>query len=158
MTVYAPSDVQSITVPDGCGQPHAAGDLAEGERFAVDCAACEPRILAMAGHGWASDPLQVAPTPDERRRFEALEANAKAQQAATWSNPQAIGNAVAAALGQQGAPSLLEQIKALSAEDRKALVGLLSDEPTKPEPEPKPPAAAKKTAPAAKKTAPGKAE
>lgn len=129
MTAYAPSDVRSITVPHGCGEPHEAGDLAEGERFAIDCAECEPHILAMAGHGWAMDPLQVALTPDERTRFEALEANAKAQQATTWADPQAIGNAVAAALGvagQTSAPSLLNQIKSMSPEDKATLAGLLN--------------------------------
>lgn len=128
MTAYAPSDVRSITVPLGCGQPHDAGELAEDERFAVDCAECEPHILALKDHGWARDPLQVALTPDERQRFESLEANAKAQQATTWSDPRAIGNAVAQALGvaqQQAAPSLLEQIKAMSGEDKAALAGLL---------------------------------
>lgn len=156
MTAYAPSDVRSITVPHGCGEPHEAGDLAEGERFAIDCPDCEPHILAMAGHGWAMDPLQVALTPDERARFEALEANAKAQQATTWADPRAIGNAVAAALGVSGqtsAPSLLEQIKAMSPEDKAALAGLLNL-PAPAEAE-TPAPAAKKAAPA-RKTAPGK--
>jgi hypothetical protein len=136
MTAYAPSDVRSITIPAGCGQSHDAGDLAEGERFTVDCAECEPHILALAGHGWASNPLQVALTPDERTALEALERNAKAQQATTWSDPKAIGNAMAQALGTFGpapaAPSLLEQIKALNAEEKAALVGLLTETPAEP--------------------------
>lgn len=132
MTAYAPSDVRSITVPAGCGQPHEAGELAEGERFVVDCAECEPHILALKDHGWARDPLQVALTPDERQRFEALETNARAQQASTWADPRAIGNAVAEALGvagAQAAPSLLEQIKAMSGEDKAVLAGLLYPAP-----------------------------
>lgn len=160
MTAYAPSDVRSITVPHGCGQPHEAGDLAEGERFAVDCAECEPHILAMAGHGWAMHPLQVDPTPDERRASEALERNAKAQQASTWSDPQAIGNAVAAALGvaaQQSAPSLLEQIKAMNAEEKAALAGLLGFTAPAETPAETKPAPAKKATPA-KKAVAAKAE
>lgn len=154
MTAYAPSDVRSITVPAGCGQPHEAGELAEGERFAVDCAECEPHILALKDHGWARDPLQVALTPDERQRFEALEANAKAQQATTWADPRAIGNAVAEALGvagAQAAPSLLQQIKSLSGEDRATLAGLLGyPAPEAPAPETPAPEPAEK--PATKRT------
>lgn len=142
MTTYAPSDVRSITIPAGCGQSHDAGELAEGERFAVDCAECEPYILALKDHGWSTDPLQVAMTPDERTAFEALERNAKAQQASTWSDPRAIGNAVAQALGvaqQQQAPSLLEQIKAMTGEDKAALATLLGfiapETPAETEPE-----------------------
>jgi hypothetical protein len=154
MTAYAPSDVRSITVPQGCGQPHEAGDLAEGERFAVDCPECESFILTMTGHGWAADPLQVDLTPDERRANEALERNAKARQATTWSDPAAIGNAVAQALGvaqAQAAPSLLDQIRAMSDEDKAALAGLLGYEtPVQPAEKPAAAPAAKKAAPAKK--------
>ncbi len=154
MTVYAPSDVRSITVPAGCGQPHEAGELADGERFALDCAECEPHVLALKDHGWARDPLQVALTPDERQRFEALEANAKAQQATTWSDPRAIGNAVAEALGVARGlnVSLLDQIKAMSGEDKAALAGLLYPTPETPVEQPE---TAEKPAPA--KRAPRKA-
>lgn len=139
MTAWAPSDVLSITVPQGCGQPHEAGELAEGQRFGVECAECEAHILALEGHGWARDPLQVLQTPDERRQSEALETNARAQQASTWADPRAIGNAVAQALGvaqQQAAPSLLEQIKAMSGEDKAALAGLLGYSAPEPVTEP----------------------
>ena|SRR5262245_25329262 len=79
MTVYAPSDVRSITVPAGCGQPHAAGDLADGERFTVDCPACEPKILGMRT-GWAQAAGDVAKTPDEIAA--AASEHAEAQRAA----------------------------------------------------------------------------
>ena len=127
MTVYAPSDVQSVTVPHGCGTTHTRPDeLHDDERFGIDCEQCEPLILAQR-HGWANNPLHVEMTPDERAAYEALDAKAKAQQAMTWSDPNAIGEAVAKALGAQAAPpgNLLAQIRALSDDDKQALAGLL---------------------------------
>jgi len=128
MTLYAPSDVRAILVPQergGCGQPHEAGTLAEGEHFAITCPECEAHVNTL-GHGWAPDPLQVAMTPDERAQFEALSKQAQARQATTWADPDAIGKAVATALGVQAQPtSLLDQLRALSPDDKAALAGIL---------------------------------
>jgi hypothetical protein len=129
MTLHAPTDVRSISIPTdrgGCGEPHKlAGDPAEGEHLTVDCGPCEAVISTM-GHGWAADPLQVALTPDERARFDALSDQAKTRQASTWADPQAIGNAVAQALATAGGQgSLLDQIRAMPDEHRAMLAALL---------------------------------
>src|SRR5213082_2628785 len=103
MTAYAPSDVRSITVPHGCGQPHEAGDLAPGERFAFNCEQCEPHVLGLAGHGWATSPMHVGLTCDEKAEAEALERQAAASRDKTWSDPKAFAAFMASAgYGQPG--------------------------------------------------------
>lgn len=67
MTAYAPSDVRTVSLGDGCGQPHTAPD---NQRLAVDCEVCAPLLIAQKSLGWAADPLDVALTPDERHRIE----------------------------------------------------------------------------------------
>lgn len=135
MTVYAPSDVRSITVPTdrgGCGMPHElTGEPADGERFSVNCPACEPHIIA-ARIGWAHTPHGVHLTPDEIAQVEAEEARAKREQNRTWGSPEALGSAFAAAMSAKmgtpaaSAPTLMEQIAALSPEERAALGAMLT--------------------------------
>jgi len=138
MTVYAPSDTRSISISPtrgGCGQPHTAGDLADGERFSVTCPACEPHIIA-AATGWAHTPEGVHLTPDELAVVEADEARAKRERNRTWGDPQALGKAFAEVMGAQMAmppavsttgPSLLEQIAALSPNEKRALSAMLAE-------------------------------
>jgi hypothetical protein len=134
MTVYAPTDSRAITIPverGGCGQPHEAGDLAEGARFVVDCPRCEPHIIG-ARLGWAHTPHGVALTPDEIASVEQDEARAKREQNRTWGSPDALAHTFAAAMAKQvsggggSAPSLLEQIAALTGEERAALAAMLT--------------------------------
>lgn len=135
MTVYAPSDVRSITIPadrGGCGKSHELiGELADGDRFAIDCPACEPHIIA-ARTGWAHTPHGVHLTPDEIAQVEAEEARAKREQNRTWGSPEALGSAFAAAMAAKmgapsaSAPTLMEQIVALSPEERAALGAMLT--------------------------------
>lgn len=165
MTVHAPTDVRAITIPTergGCGQPHEAdANLGPGEHFAVNCPDCEPVIMGL-GHGWAGDPLGVSLTPDERAHLATLDDQAKAHQAKTWSDPDAVGKAIASALANAGPRpgSLLDQIRAEAAAlddagkaELAAALGLIPA----PAPADEPPAAetpAKKAAPAKKTTPP----
>lgn len=133
MTVHAPTGHGSVTIPvskGGCGEPHAKAD--DEPRLSVDCPLCEPAIMKMAGHGWAYTPEGVHLNPDERREVEQQENAARRAQARTLGDPVALSKVFAEsmrdALGTgQGAPAptLLEQIAALSAEDRAALKAML---------------------------------
>lgn len=173
MTLYAPSDVRAITVPTdlgGCGHPHTApDDLPEGELFALDCVPCEQFVNTLR-HGWAPDPLNVGLTTDERRRQEALSDQAKARQASTWADPDAIGKAVASALSTH-APrpgGILDALRAEAASldetgkaELAALLGLTAPAPADPPAAVAEPATPATDAPAprkvAKKTAAGPA-
>lgn len=139
MTIYAMTDVTSITIPadrGGCGDPHTRpGDLPAGERFTVTCPQCEPVIIA-GSTGWAHTPDGVRLTCDEIALVEVDEARAKREQNRTWGDPKALGAAFAEALSAQMAPppageppSLLAQIAALSPEERLALGQMLAPPP-----------------------------
>lgn len=78
MTAYAPSDVRTVSLGAGCGEQHAAAD---DERFSVDCAICAPLLVSQKSLGWASDPADVALTPDERHRIELDKQGAERAQA-----------------------------------------------------------------------------
>lgn len=130
MTVYAPSDVRSISVPThrgGCGLVHDAGDLADGQRFAVDCPGCEPAIIATRT-GWAHTPEGVCLTPDEIGVADAEAAKAQRESNRTWANPAAMFALMKSAGSQPPAevPSLLAQIAALSPEERAVLGAMLT--------------------------------
>lgn len=134
MTVWAPSDVRSITIPThkgGCGQSHEAGELAKGQHFSVTCPPCEPAIIALR-HGWAYNEAGVHLTPDEIAEVEQQEAEAKRQQNRTWGDPNAVGRALAEEL-RKGAPeqptNFLAAVAAMSPEDRAALRELLGPAP-----------------------------
>lgn len=120
MTVYAPTDVRSINVPSGCGSPHEAGDLAEGELFTVDCPACEPGIIA-ARTGWAHTLEGVHLTPDEIAVVDAQKAQAERAKAQTWGDPHALGKSLAEALAAQVPapasvdPMIVEQMASMAA-------------------------------------------
>jgi hypothetical protein len=134
MTVYAPTDVQSITIPTdrgGCGQSHEAGELAPGRRFSIDCPACEPLIVGLRT-GWAATPIGVHLTPDEIAEDEAAEALAIRERNRTWAQRGPAG-------GQDGparTPSMLELFAAASADERAALAAMLNAQPAPVEPPP----------------------
>lgn len=170
MTVYAPSDFNAVSVPvdaGGCGQTHGGGDRAPGEHLAVDCEKCEPILLSMAGHGWASDPLHVALTPDEQRASEAMATKAAMEQQKTWSSPQAFAafmhaagfNQAGAEDGGAAAQEMLRMMREMqdTMQQQQAEIERLKaandGQPTPPAATPAKKAAAKKAAPAAGKTA-----
>lgn len=132
MTVYAPTDHTSITIPaerGGCGMEHKAGLLEPGEKFRINCPACEPFILKMRT-GWAATPEGVSLTPDEIGEVERDERDAKRQQNRTWGDPSVFASEFAKAIGagsraQVETPTLLAQIASLAPEERAALAGML---------------------------------
>ena len=175
MTVYAPTDVRAITVPDsfgGCGQPHESGELSPGERWALDCLPCEQALTSapLNSHGWANRIDQVALTPDERQLLETQE---KEGSAATAMMVRQLGDTLASALRQgysglagvpvaapqPAAPSaadLAAALKTLPADDLADLLKIAGLSPATDEVKPvlaEPPAAKKAVAPV-KKAAP----
>lgn len=171
MTVHAPTDFTSITIPQergGCGQSHEAEQTPEGQPSKITCEKCEPHIIA-ARLGFSHDPISVALTCDELGAVEAAERSASREQNKTMAS--LLPMIRAQFLSQQSAvpavpaPSLLEQIQALGAEDRAALAAMLTpapaadaqsaegdDKPADKSAADKPPAA--KSAPAKKTTPP----
>lgn len=128
MTMYAPRDHTNIRVPAGCGATHDT--LTEAGQLVVDCAACEP-IIAQMGHGWAYTHDAVAQTPDEVRDDETRRKNAERQQITTWSTPGAFSEMMTKALTTAGAspttgPGLIQQLMAMSVEERRTLAALLN--------------------------------
>lgn len=148
MTVYAPTDFVSITIPEdrgGCGHPHEAGETNELGHAIINCDKCEPLILATR-HGFGASPSAVHLTTDEIAEAESAEAQAARARNRTWGDPQVLGDAIAGALARAvpaAAPSLAEQVAGLSDEQKAELRTLLGDEPTAPK------KAAKKATPAA---------
>lgn len=74
MTLYAPTDVQSIIIPEGCGQSHG---IDAGAQLIIECGPCERAMGAHQHLGWAASPDKVAPTCDERAQAERDEDAAK---------------------------------------------------------------------------------
>lgn len=110
MTVHAPSDVRSVTVPEhfgGCGVEHSAGDLEPGQRMSLDCGPCELALTSppLNAHGWSSREDGVALTPDERLLLESQE---KEGSAATALMVKQLGESLAQAVrhGHIGAAQL----------------------------------------------------
>lgn len=156
MTMYAPSDVKSINLPNGCKQQHHRGDAAQ---LVVDCGPCEAALSAHPSLGWAYQADSVALTPDERA--QASRDDEKAQRAgvrrlAQWA---AGGDAPAQ---PPAAVGLVEQVLRMTPEEKAALRVLLgTDTPAPaaaPAPAEAPPAPpAMKAAPAAAPPAPAAA-
>jgi len=146
MTVYAPSDVRAITVPiqfGGCGEPHVSAELAEGERWALDCESCGQALTRppLSSHGWAHSIDKVALTPDERRLLETQE---KEGSAATALMVRQLGDTLAAAVRQgylgHAAPApappstseLMSALKSLAPEDLAQLLTIAGLDNTAP--------------------------
>jgi hypothetical protein len=130
MTVWSPTDVRAIAPAGGCGEIHSAPEgLAKGDMMSVDCPTCEPLILGL-GWGWATDPAHVELTPDERLAAEAAD---REGSVATNLAMREFGRAVADRVHGPApvAPAtLMEQIAAMSAEDKAALAAALAPTPT----------------------------
>lgn len=102
MTVYAPTGTTSINVSTGCGREHsAARELGPGEHFKVECASCEPHILATKT-GWSADLSTVALTPDERAIYEQQE---KVGQRAQAIASRALAERLGDLIRMDGAPA-----------------------------------------------------
>jgi hypothetical protein len=129
MTVIAPSDHTSIMIPTergGCGRQHEK----DGDRLTVDCDLCEPVILnELRRHGWATTLSGVALTPDEIGEVESAERQAERQKNRTWGDPAVFAAALKDALGTSTAtveaPSLFQQIAALSPQERITLAEMM---------------------------------
>ena len=128
MTMYAPSDVFSITVPDGCNNPHQAGEGWPAVRMRIDCPMCELALTSPTRQklGWAPAAAKVKPTCDEIAQREADEDSAK-RAGVEHLNALSLGMSVGG-----GGGSLVEQILRLSPEERAALRVLLGETPTEP--------------------------
>jgi hypothetical protein len=129
MTVYAPSDVRSINIPHGCPESHEAGELAEGERFSVDCAVCEPLIMATKT-GWAHTPEGVHLTPDERAVVEFERKEAERIKAKTWGDPDALGSSLGRSLAdalKAASPAQVDQALIAQADENKALMASMME-------------------------------
>lgn len=125
MTLHAPTDVRSITVPGGCGHPHDAGDLADGERMSIDCPPCEAVIGKTPSMGWGTHPHHATLTCDERAEaarvadqaqrvgMANLAALAGGQIGAAAATPSGTADALVAALQAQNV-ALAAQLEALS--------------------------------------------
>lgn len=102
MTVYAPTGTTSINVSTGCGREHSAvRELGPGEHFKVECASCEPHILATKT-GWSADLSTVALTPDERAIYEQQE---KVGQRAQAIASRALAERLGDLIRMDGAPA-----------------------------------------------------
>ncbi|MHB1430621.1 MAG: hypothetical protein ACYCVZ_00675 [Streptosporangiaceae bacterium] len=86
MTMYARSDIVSITIPaesGGCGSPHIRGIGPDGTSdavFAVTCGPCESKLET--DPMWASSTADVPLTFDEEKAAEQFERIGAQQQAA----------------------------------------------------------------------------
>lgn len=94
MTVYAPTGTTGISVGP-TGHAHETGrELGPGEHFKVDCADCEPHILATKT-GWSPDLSAVALTPDERAIYEQQEkVGQRAQAIASRALAERLGDLI----------------------------------------------------------------
>lgn len=120
--LYAPSDVHSITVGTGCGEPHTASDTWPAERMAIDCPMCE--LALHPSLGWSPNPETAAQTCDERAQAEREEAAAnKAGRKRLAYGSDASSEAIAALVVQN--QTLMAQIAELTA----ALSAKVADEP-----------------------------
>lgn len=132
MTVYSPRDVRAINPAGGCEHGHTApDDHPHGVPMRVDCADCEPAILA-ARLGWSNDPATVALTCDEIAEAErAREQSARNQGLLFGELLEQVRAGGRAAAGQPA--SLLDVVKAASPEELAALRALLlAEQPAQP--------------------------
>jgi hypothetical protein len=130
MTMYAPSDVKSIHLPDGCGDSHHRGDE---PGLVVSCPPCETALGKHPKLGWAHNPDAVALTPDERA--QAARDDEKAQRAGVRRLAQwAAGGPETPTVGP--AVSLVEQIARMTPQEKAALRTLLGTDQPPPPPAP----------------------
>jgi hypothetical protein len=119
----------------GCGVPHEASKHADG-RWVIKCDACAPSLIAHT-YGFSSDAAGVPQTPDEIRMDDLAQRDAKAAQATVMSAmTEAFVRAIqsgsmtfpggAPAIEAPAQPSLLEQIAAMTPEEKGKLASLLA--------------------------------
>jgi hypothetical protein len=146
MSDYAPShDGQvgpgAVSLPahaGGCGSLHTAQVDEDGHPY-IECEQCAPVFIAKHA-SFAGTPGGVPLTPDELGERELAERDAKAtERVILRSVTERLVDEVAA--GKQAkrapAPTLMEQIGALSAADRAELAKMLTGEPAEETEEPK---------------------
>ena len=100
MTVYAPSNIDSVAVS---GTGHAHVRTKDETHMSVTCAACEPELLK---DGWTRDPRSVPLTFDEMRDAElAREDVARFEQLKVAESARAAADAVRSAGRTTGTPA-----------------------------------------------------
>jgi hypothetical protein len=118
----------------GCGNEHEIETSDRGYAF-IDCPRCAPALVG-SHYGWAATPGGVPLTPDELGDRELAERDAKSSQntllrAMTDSFVKAVQTGPGFQFPSEDspagkAPSLLDQIKAMSAEEKAALASVLA--------------------------------
>ncbi|MFF4403591.1 hypothetical protein [Streptomyces sp. NPDC001404] len=157
MTMYAPSDVRSIFLPSGCGEPHTVGELQAGEHWALDCPACETVLAApaLSKLGWSPQEDGVALTPDERRLLE-TEKNeghiAQALMAKEFGRELAARTRTGPETEQSSNTGMIEALKSASPEDLAELLTRAGLAPQEDKPAPRKRAARKPPVPSGEAT------
>lgn len=113
----------------GCGQQHKV-QVDDQHRAYVACDECAPVLMGMPGAGWAATPNGVALTPDELGERELAERDGVAMQR-IWQKSLMEDFLTRqredkAGRSPGGAPSLVEQLAALSPEDKAAVAQMLA--------------------------------
>jgi hypothetical protein len=137
MSDYAPSrDGQvgpgSVSLPadrGGCGKQHVA-KIDDGNHPYIECEQCGPVLIASHA-AFAGTPGGVPLTPDELGERELAERDAKATERVILRSvtDHLVEQITANKQVKAEAPSLMEQISALSAKDRAQLAKVLAGEP-----------------------------
>jgi len=136
MSDYAPShDGQSgpgaVALPvhaGGCGQMHLAQLDEDGHPY-IECEQCAPALIGKHA-AFAGTPGGVPLTPDELGERELAERDAKAtERVILRSVTDHLVDQITAGKQAKKAPSLMEQISALSPGERAQLAKVLAGEP-----------------------------
>jgi hypothetical protein len=146
MSDYAPGREEdakpgAVVVPataGGCGKMHVAQLDEDGHPY-IECEQCAPVLIGKHA-SFAGTPGGVPLTPDELGERELAERDAKAtERVILRSVTDRLVDQIAADKKAKSdpAPSLMEQIGALSAKDRAELAKMLSGEPSEEAEEPK---------------------
>jgi len=145
MSDYAPSDdgergPGAVALPasaGGCGAMHVAKMDGDGHPY-IECEQCGPVLIA--GHAsFSGTPGGVPLTPDELGERELAERDAKAtERVILRSVTDHLVDQITAGKQARKAPSLMEQITALSAQERAELAKVLAGEPLEEKPEDEP--------------------
>ncbi len=91
ITAYAPTDVGSVSVGDGCGASHTVIEGVKGGH-GIECPICGPRLLSIPSLGWAGSPHGVKLTVDETAALEDAKATGLTAQSLA---AKAIGEKIA---------------------------------------------------------------
>lgn len=133
MTDLGPShdgavDAGTIAIPadrGGCGKQHSAA-LDDDRRPFVACDLCAPVMISQM-YGWSATPSGVPLTPDELGEAELSKREGETSyRLAMKAMGDAVGEIVQGTRPVVKQPSLIEQIKALSAEERAGLASLFA--------------------------------